>query len=199
MWSSTIMWTRTSASLTNQYRNRLAAYKKIGYCVQSDEVMGKQSVNAIYDRGNYTEAFERDLVEAEREIVIASPGLRLRKVERMLFLLKPRQEAGVRVTVVTLHPEASRFDSFEDLQNMLTLMRGAGIEVVLTDSESEHYAVIDKKLVWHGGMNLLGKEDVWDNLIRVESVKAAAELLEMTQRARNPHANYPPDSLLYGL
>ena len=39
--------------------------------------------------------------------------------------------------------------------------------------------MIDRKLVWHGGMNLLGKEDVWDNLIRVESVQAAGELLEM--------------------
>ena len=167
----------------NQYRNRLAAYKKIGYRIQSDEVIGKQSVNAIYDRGNYTEVFERDLVEAEREIVIASPGLRLRKVERMLYLLEPRQEGGVKVTVITLHPEASRFDAIEDLQNMIALMREAGIKVALTDSESEHYAVIDGKLVWHGGMNLLGKEDAWDNLIRVESAKAAAELLEMTQKA----------------
>lgn len=33
--------------------------------------------------------------------------------------------------------------------------------------------------VWHGGMNLLGKEDVWDNLIRVKDRKAAAELLIM--------------------
>ena len=54
------------------------------------------------------------------------------------------------------------------------------ITVLLTESESEHYAVIDRKLVWHGGMNLLGREDVWDNLIRVESIKAAAELLEMS-------------------
>ena len=61
-------------------------------------------------------------------------------------------------------------------------LRKAGISVSLTDSESEHFAVIDKKLVWHGGMNLLGKEDAWDNLIRVESVKAAAELLEMTKK-----------------
>ena len=29
----------------NQYRNRLAAYKKIGYRIQSDEAIGKQSVN----------------------------------------------------------------------------------------------------------------------------------------------------------
>ena len=46
--------------------------------------------------------------------------------------------------------------------------------------EIEHFAVIDQALVWHGGMNLLGKED---NLIRVRDVKAAAELIGMvTQR-----------------
>ena len=99
----------------------------------------------------------------------------------MLFLLKPRQGAGVKVTVVTLHPESARFDDSDILRDQIAQMRGVGVEVVLTDTESEHYAVIDKKLVWYGGMNLLGKEDAWDNLIRVESVKAAAELLAMTQ------------------
>ena len=33
---------------------------------------------------------------------------------------------------------------------------------------------------WHGGMNLLGKEDVWDNLIRIKSASVAAELLELS-------------------
>jgi len=48
------------------------------------------------------------------------------------------------------------------------------------DNISEHYAVIDKSLVWHGGMNLLGKADVWDNLIRVKDIGAATELLELS-------------------
>lgn len=48
--------------------------------------------------------------------------------------------------------------------------------------EGEHYAVIDKKLVWHGGMNLLGKEDAYDNLIRVENEQVAAELLDITEQ-----------------
>lgn len=47
------------------------------------------------------------------------------------------------------------------------------------EERGEHFAVMDRKLVWHGGMNLLGKEDVWDNLIRVYDGKAAAELLEL--------------------
>lgn len=164
----------------NQYRNRLATYKRIGYRIQSDAIAGKQSVHSIYDKGNYTEVFEQDLVEADHDIVIASPGLRLRKVERMLYLLAPRQEAGVKVTVITLDPDAATLGDFDALQSAITQMKDAGIKVVLTNSECEHYAVIDKKLVWHGGMNLLGKEDVWDNLIRVESASAATELLEIT-------------------
>lgn len=39
------------------------------------------------------------------------------------------------------------------------------------------FAVIDYELVWHGGMNLLGKADAWDNLIRIKNHQAAAELL----------------------
>ena len=64
-------------------------------------------------------------------------------------------------------------------------MRRSGINVRTTPDEGEHYAVIDRKLVWHGGMNLLGKADVYDNLIRVENEQAAAELLEITERAVN--------------
>ena len=37
--------------------------------------------------------------------------------------------------------------------------------------------------VENGGMNLLGKEDVWDNLIRVDNSQAAAELMEISEMA----------------
>ena len=54
-------------------------------------------------------------------------------------------------------------------------------QLIAFKKRREHFAVIDKKLVWHGGMNLLGKADAWDNLIRVESEQAAAELLVMAE------------------
>jgi hypothetical protein len=59
-------------------------------------------------------------------------------------------------------------------------MRLADINVKCTENEAEHFAVIDRSLVWHGGMNLLGKEDAWDNLIRIKDAKAAAELLVLS-------------------
>lgn len=42
-----------------------------------------------------------------------------------------------------------------------------------------HYAIIDQEIVWHGGINLLGRPDIYDNLIRLKSVDVASELLTL--------------------
>ena len=63
---------------------------------------------------------------------------------------------------------------------MINQMKASGIQVVIKDEVDEHFAVMDEELVWHGGMNLLGKEDVWDNLIRIKSAVVAEELLELS-------------------
>ena len=65
------------------------------------------------------------------------------------------------------------------MHTLITQMKDAGIHVKITGDETEHFAVLDHSLVRHGGMNLLGKEDAWDNLIRVNDTKAATELLAM--------------------
>ena len=171
-----------------QYRSRLAAYKKLGYKVISAPVRGEASerqeqINVIFDRRDYTEIFERDLIEANVEIVIASPGLTRRKAERLMELVKARQEAGVSVTVITLDPEAEGYENTIERHILVEEMKNNGIYVRTTEDESEHYAVtgvIDHEIVWHGGINLLGKEDAWDNLIRVINRQAAAELLEIS-------------------
>ena len=80
----------------------MKTYKKLGYHVISAPIKDKQNSYVIFDGRDYSETFERDLVEADKEIVISSPGLIRYKVERIISLLKTRQEAGVSVTVITL-------------------------------------------------------------------------------------------------
>ena len=164
-----------------QYKNRLRTYKKLGYQVVSNPVIGKQSANAIFDGIDYTETFERDLVEAEHEIVISSPDLIKNKVERLISLLKPRQEAEVSVTIITLKPEEAGYEDTIEMHILIDTLRQNGITVRLSNDRQEHYAVFDKKLVWHGGMSLLGHANAYENLIRVENEQAAAELLEIAE------------------
>ena len=49
----------------------------------------------------------------------------------------------------------------------------------LYENLDNHYALIDQEIVWHGGINLLGRPDIYDNLIRLKSVEIATELLTL--------------------
>lgn len=135
--------------------------------------------NAIFDSGNYTEKFEQDIVEAEKMVVISSPDIRQDKIERFLFLMKGRQEAGVKATVITTDPEEVVYGSSDVCHELIRMMRQVGINVVIKQEVEERFVIIDDELVWHGGMNLLGKVDVWDNLMRIKNHQVAAELMEI--------------------
>ena len=161
------------------YAKRLRTYKRMGFSIWAGEEQSKQAIHAIYDSGNYTEKFEQDIVEAEKMIVISSPDIRQNKIDRLLSLIKGRQEKGVNVIVITTDPEDVMFGSSELCHALIREMQQVGICVVTKAEVEERFAVIDDELVWHGGMNLLGKVDIWDNLMRIKNHQVAAELLEI--------------------
>lgn len=63
---------------------------------------------------------------------------------------------------------------------LLESLRTAGCEICLVQDNCQHFAVIDEKIVWCGSMNLLSRDDVEDNIMRLESQEVAEELLGMT-------------------
>ena len=162
------------------YSARLKAYKKIGYelCVNMDGE--KQKANAIYDIENYAETYWKDLEEANSAVVVSSPRLNNQKVDRIIKILGKRRELGVKVTIVTWHPDAYKYGKDDVRMELMERLRKAGFEIRLVEETCEHYAVIDNEIVWYGSVNLLSKEDAEDNLMRVCSKDIAAELLEMT-------------------
>ena len=169
----------------NMYAKRLRTYKRLGYSLISNMVLEKQTANAIYDSGNYSDIFEQDLVEAEKRIIISSPQITQDKIDRMIYVTRQRVEAGCKITVITINPEGTVYGSTAHYYSMIRQMEEAGVQVIVKDEVDEHFALIDDELVWHGGMNLLGKEDVWDNLMRIKSASVAEELLELSLGKRN--------------
>lgn len=164
------------------YAKRLRTYRRTGFQLMANGIAPKQTANAIYDSENYTDVFEQDVVEAEKNIIVSSPELTQDKVERFMYLVKTRQEAGCQVTVITLDPQNISYGSPEFCHELIYEMQRGGVHVITGEDVSEHFAIIDDELVWHGGMNLLGKEDVWDNLMRIRSAQVAAELLEIAEK-----------------
>ena len=108
----------------------------------------------------------------------------------MINLLKQKQEAGVKVTIVTWHPDTYRYGRDEHRIELMECLRNAGFYIKLLEDHCEHYAVIDNKIVWYGSINLLSKDYLEDNIMRVVDKDIAAELLEMTFQKGNHLQDY---------
>ncbi len=158
----------------HMYNKRLKTYRRIGFDVVTGLNLQKQNANAIYNSENYSGVFERDIVEANSNIIISCSDFMLPKVQRFEELVEGRIDAGITVTVIM---EIS--DNYEYANEIATEMRSKGISVITSEISTERFAVIDDNIVWHGSVNFLGKDDYWDNLIRIESESVAAELKEL--------------------
>lgn len=166
--------------LEKMYHKRLRTYKKIGYEICNNIIVEKQNANTIFDIDSYEKVYEKDLLEANKEIIISSPGLNHVKVDAFVKLIKQRQEDGVKLTVITLNPEGYPEEKIEDTKRLVEKLKNCGVRIKLQEHMHEHFAIIDKEIVWYGSMNFLSRAKADDNLMRVKSKDVAQELLEIS-------------------
>lgn len=182
---------RNIRSFEHMYTSRLKTYQQLGYDILST-LHGdyEKNHNAIYDMESYLEVYENDLKSARKEIVISSPSLRYGKIERLIELVRDNQLSGVSIVVITWHPDTYPYENGDNRMRLMESMRTAGIHVYYTDDQCEHFAIIDRSTVWYGSLNFLGKEDIEDNLMRVNSSEIAAELLERSFGDTSEYQNW---------
>lgn len=164
----------------NMYMKRLKAYKQIGYQLSGGLKARKQTVNAIYDGDDYRETINKDLFDADKNIIISSPAISGPKVYELIRMLKEKQEAGVQITVVTWTPDSYGFGDASYWMQLHEDMRKAGFYIKTVEEYCDRFAVIDQEVVWYGNINLLAKDKIDDSIMRVMSKEIASELMEIT-------------------
>lgn len=164
----------------NMYMKRLKAYKQIGYQISGGLKACKQTVNAIYDGDDYRETFNKDLFDADKNIIISSPAISEPKVYELIRMLKEKQEEGVQITIVTWTPDSYGFGDASYWMQLHEDMRKAGFYIKTVEEYCDRFAVIDQEVVWYGNINLLAKDKIDDSIMRVMSKEIAGELMEIT-------------------
>ncbi len=124
--------------------------------------------------------FQRDLLEAEHNIIISSPVISGPKVYEIIRLLKEKQENGVEITIVTWEADAYNFGDAGFWMQLHEEIRQAGFYIRTVEDSCEHFALIDQNIVWYGNINILGNAKLEDSMMRLESKEIAAELMEIT-------------------
>lgn len=159
--------------LERMYHKRLSGYAAIGYTIRGEK-SAPASENRIFSQEEYWETFSGDICNVQKEILVASPYLHIAQVKRFLKLL-PKD---VHLTVVTGDESSFKPEAWEKVSNAVKLLENNGVTVVLQPKVYQRYAVIDKNILWYGGINFLGFEKAAHGAMRLCSAELAKELLD---------------------
>ncbi|MEF2838620.1 MAG: DEAD/DEAH box helicase family protein [Oscillospiraceae bacterium] len=158
--------------LERMYHKRLSGYAAIGYTVRGDK-SALASENRIFSQEEYWELFSKDIRSAEKQILIASPYLHIAPVKRFLKLLPE----NVHLTVVTSDESNFKSETWEKVAKAVEQLEENGVTVILQPKVYQRYAIIDKHILWYGGINFLGFERATHGAMRLCSAELAKELL----------------------
>ena len=164
----------------SMYHKRLNTYRQIGYMPCDSPVDTNEGKNSIFDYESYLEPYLNDLRSAKQEIYISSPSLSKDTVDQFIEAISDRLLHGVKVHVITYEAHNINYGDANYWLQLQRQLADQGIMLHFVNENCQRYCIIDKEIVWYGSINFLGKADIEDNLMRIESGSVASELLEMT-------------------
>ena len=164
----------------SMYHKRLNTYRQIGYMPCDSPVDTNEVKNSIFDYESYLEPYLNDLRSATQEVYVSSPTLSKDTVDRFIDAISERLLHGVKVHVITYEAHNIKYGDANYWLQLQRQLADQGIMLHFVNENCQRYCIIDKEIVWYGSLNFLGKADIEDNLMRIESGSVASELLEMT-------------------
>lgn len=181
------------------YRRRLRGYAAIGYTLQASRPAQGAPADAIISGKNFRQAFLADLAAATESVVIASPTPNPKYAAPILTALREATARGLSVTLHTrtlflpaLSPDGTHFVPSGPIptgapippptlspDGNLFSPPSVPFNVIASDSLTLGCAILDRRLVWYGDINILGYAAPDATAMHLTSPTLAQQLLDL--------------------
>ena len=161
----------SSEMLERMYQKRLKGYASLGYSVGTGD---SETRDLIYDAEQYRHPLLVDIENARQSVIISSPYVSARGIREWKLVLAEAVRLGIKVEIrtkdLTVYKKSAT--SVEKAINELS-----GIPVIISNDVFLKYVVIDGKIVWYGGIDMLGTISPDSSVMRLTSGSIAIKLL----------------------
>lgn len=131
---------------------------------------------SLYDQNTFYKAFERDLVSARQEVIIECPFITERRMNVLLPIFAKMRRRNVKVIVNTRNPDEHDGDYRYQAINAVAAMQDLGIIVLYTVGHHRKLAIIDRRVVYEGSLNILSFSDSCEIMRKMVSETIAMQL-----------------------
>lgn len=132
----------------------------------------------LYDNESFYHAFTYDLLKCKHEAIIECPFITANRVDSLLPIFKKMRSRSIELIINTKpiyeHPEPYASQA----QYAIEALQSTGVTVLFTGKHHRKLAIIDRKLLWEGSLNILSQYDSCEIMRRIESVRQSEQMID---------------------
>jgi len=132
----------------------------------------------LYDELTFYRAFIRDLNNCVTEAVIESPFITSNRVARLLPIFRKMRSRKVRINVNTRHPAEHQAPYDAQAWRAIRQLQEMDIQVLFTGGHHRKLAILDRRVLWEGSLNVLSQNASYEVMRRTESELLAQQMIE---------------------
>lgn len=169
-------------TLEKMYHKRVKGYASIGYTVWDNKA--DKNIQNIYESGNFTETFLKDINKAEKSILIVSPSLSRTRFAIVKKHLSSKSIEGIKIQIITKPLYQYKDISKNAMTKIVNELAQIGCEVIFKEDVYQKFGSIDERIVWYGNIHLLGYGQETETIMRIDSIEVAEELRQTLKQEK---------------
>lgn len=132
----------------------------------------------LFDEDNFYPAFLKDLNSCHSEVILESPFITYRRLMTLLPTLEKLKTRKVRIAINTRDPQTHDDEhTRSDTHDAVSKLQHMGIQVLYTGNHHRKLAILDRRVLYEGSLNVLSQNNSCEVMRRIESVQLAWQMV----------------------
>ncbi len=143
------------------------------------------TASILYDEITFYNQFTRDLLTAKEEVIIESPFISTKRMRNLRPIFEKLINRGVKVFVITRDPKEHSEEYEIQSEAEIRYFEAIGVQVLIcTGNHHRKLAILDRKILWEGSLNILSQTHSREIMRRIDSQKLTEEMFNFLKLKR---------------
>ncbi len=137
------------------------------------------SFSTLFDETTFYNVLLRDLEACREEVFIESPFITRKRAQQLIPVFNRLLSRGIRIYVMTRDPKEHEESMEYQSEDIIETFESMGVQVLLcVGSDHRKLAILDRKILWEGSLNILSQAKSREIMRRIEDGKLAIEMFD---------------------
>ena len=141
--------------------------------------------STLFDESTFYQQFTKDLLRSTSEVVIESPFITTKRMNKLVPVFNKLVKRGVKVYIITRDPKEHQPDYAEQSEREIQHFERIGVQVLICiGNHHRKLAIIDRKILWEGSLNILSQIKSREIMRKIDDENHAQEMYDFLKLER---------------